>query len=836
MTSARKPRQICLMADTVPEHADVMIVAEMPTLADDMEHGLFGSKGLKEIKSYYEGHGFSVYVTYALKCTKPSKELKITDKHVKPCAEAFLQREIAQIKPRHIIVLGTNAMYAATRKKGILTKRGNRHWDARLNAYVYPTLHQMQAQYNAEQREMMWADLELFLQWIKAEEEGGEGAASFDPPVRIVSSLRGLRIIQRKIREAGGIVAVDTETTGLNAYAPDAHIRTIQFCWDTDYGGVFVPLAVGDGCYYTDKHKMAHFWDEGETLEDAVAVVREILSECRCIWHNGKFDRIWLNQWGARNFGSPIEAPNTYMDTLHVAHLLNENRPLGLKKLITAELGYPTYDIPDKLTKDLDLLIPYSTKDTVASLLLAQKFMEVLSCEGNEKQRSLYFDVIRHADPMYTRMELRGWPVNEERALEAQAIIEEKIMAVQGRLHEILEEHNIPVMPRMFASPPQLQKVIFQDLRLKPNQDKKISMTESGGLSTGDDAVFHLRSHPFISALLEWRGLTKAKSTYVDPMLRAAQNRGRITTSYKLHGTVTGRTASGKEGQGKTANGMNLQNLPYTFNIRNIIKPKDGWSIVECDFSQIELRVAGEMSQDPMLLKAYADGKDIHALRGMRLAGLDEDQWAELLATDPKKAKDFRQKAKPVNFGFLYGMSANKFQMYAMTDYGVEFSMEECQAIRNGYFADHAALEPWYRRQESIAGRMGYVESLCGRRRHLPNMGLNPDQSREARAKYQDAVRQAINTPVQCFACTLKIMAAIELERELDERYAYIIGEVHDSIVIECRTEIVKDVADLALGIMRKPKLLDRLGITLNVPIDCEAKAGASLGEAKDLH
>lgn len=1158
-TANPRPRQICLMSETLPESVDVMVVAEMPTLADDREHGLFGSKGLREIKSFFSGHGFSTYFTYAIKCVKDSKTRKIEPKDTVTCSSTYLQNEIATLKPKHIVVLGANAMYAVNKMRGVASKRGNRHWDAKLNAFIYPTIHQLQAQYNEQQKAVLHGDLELFLKWIYAEEKEGVGSSLFDPPVRVVDTLAGLRDLRDQIFAASDtktIVAIDTETTGLNQYAENFNVRTIQFCFDPKQGGVCVPLAVGDDCYYTSKERSATFWDRGESIEEAVEILREILLNIRCIWHNGKYDRIALNQWGQRRFDSPILAPDIYADTMHIAHLIDENRRLGLKSLITQDLGYPTYDIPNKLTKDLDMLIPYGTKDTVASLLLAHKYMEYLCLPDHKREKALYFNVIRRMDECYTEMELKGWPVDEEWVLKSLAAVQAKIDDAEMRLHQILKDNNIEYKPKMFGSPAQLQDVIFNQLGLKPNADPKIAKTSTGGLSTGNDAVYHLKGHPFIDAHLGWKGLIKAKSTYIETMLEMAQTRGRLTTSYKLAVTVTGRSSSGKEGDAgtvrKDAVGMNLQNLPYTFDIKKCIRAREGWSILSVDLSQIELRIAGDMSGDPLLIRAYSEGMDIHTLRAMRMAKMDEEGWMKLLADDPDQADKLRKDAKPCiakgspvltdrglvaiqdvlitdkvwdgiswvkhegvvykgykevitvqgltgtpehrvwleggglatmeevyesggklriahgaigaipirysytdspclpgkrlfesngavfsvseteeilhrqhqetsnqrmyvpkkcnlcggdgkiwkrcctqdkqtirrccaavqqsqvyrvsqlwgsrhktiiykagvhslyfsaftsqrlqrvtsrsnkqrwslrtwksqigyssrkslqqkdislrglqrsniqplnnlgcnknglsnvpirylvgknivkawinyrssntkmyehvydivncgvnhrftvsnltvsncNFGLIYGCSWQTLQQYALTTYNVTFSDEESQKIHHQFFSDHIGLEPWYARQVNFAGLHGYIESYSGRRRHVPNINLDKDLSREAQQKYEDAKRQIINSPVQEFGCCLKYMAVIELHKRLDRERGYVYGEVHDSIEMEVRNDYLQEAAELAINIMRNPKLLKSLGIELTVPIDAEAKAGPSLGEAKKL-
>ncbi len=364
----------------------------------------------------------------------------------------------------------------------------------------------------------------------------------------------------------------------------------------------------------------------------------------------------------------------------------------------------------------------------MASLLLALKYSEEMHSDHNKKLARLYTKVIRRMDALFTKIELRGWPVHQKEAERVLSDLTIKMDAIQTRMLAWLEDHNAdqvtwkgptgkesttPVTAKTFSSTYQLAPLLFDILRIPMHPDKAIAYTESGGRSTKEDALVSGKHHPFVEMLMDWRGLSKAISTYALPMLAAARHRGRLTTSYKLHGTATGRTASGKESSaGKarggvkvtveldgrlyevTMGGMNLQNLPHderdTFTedgtlmraalvrgIRDIIRPADGDpfdTIVEVDFSQIEIRVAGELSQDPFILRAYKENRDLHLLRGMRVLHPDEPNWdileehfQELKKRDPGKAKKVRQDAKPVNFGFLYGMGAHKFKLFAKT-------------------------------------------------------------------------------------------------------------------------------------------------------------------------
>lgn len=820
-----------------------MIVAESPYKYDDQENGVFATEHLNKIKRFFETTGLKVYCTYAVKCFR-SKEVKVTPTHIKTCKTAYLQHELAIVKPKHIVTLGASSLKALGKTGNVLDIHGQPIQDPKLPFIIYPTIHQAQAAYSEDKKQELYADLRLFKKWIT---NGIEEAAKFEPPIRMASTLKALLAVEKKIRKHGGVVAADIETTDLNPYEPNGKVRCLQLCWDEVYGGIFIPLDLEEDCYYSDKKDTEQFWTK-EPIEEAIRIVRRILKHSKLVWHNGKFDRLWLYNWGQRRFGKPIECPNLFMDTMHVAYLINENRRLKLKKLLTEEFGFLSYDIDDKLTKDLSILIPYATRDTVATLMLCRKYCAVLQTEDMARVKRFYFKVLRKVDALYTKIELEGWPVSGPRATELVIDLTKKVEKSLAKMNAILGKEDLgPYEAKTFNSPDKMSHILFSELALRPNPDQNISRTDTGELSTGNDALIHLKYHPLVAELLEYRSLAKALNTYAVAMENAAKTRGKITTSYKIAKVVTGRTASGKEegqgsrGKGKGAVGMNLQNLPPTFGIKNCIMQEpetqedidDPWWILEVDFSQIELRIAGELSNDRMLIWAYANGVDLHTYRAKRMLRVTDAEWEAL---DPKEKKQARLKAKPVNFGFLYGMGWMKFRQFALTDYGVVFTADESREIREDFFEVHEGLPKWYARQEAQVKRLGYVETLSGRRRHLSNIKLDPDSSKEAKQKYQEAIRMAINSPVQSFGSDLKLMAMIELDEVFDgAAYAKLFGEVHDSILMKVRRSKVLEVAEKALQILRHPRLLDELGIVLRIPIDAEAEAGPSLGEKKEV-
>lgn len=811
---------------------DVVVVAESPASIEVNNDKAFSTRGLVDVRKFLESKGIDAYYTYAVKCHKPSKDFKIKPDYAKTCSINYLQKELEIIKPKHIIVLGANALYGATRLRGITKMLGNKHFVEKLDAHVYPTLHHMQGLYDESAHKVMQKDLERFVTWITGD---GEAPQLFDPPVMVATTLKSLRRIRKLARMAPWIVC-DTETNGLNQYGKDFAVRTIQFCLHPEHGGIFIPLDLEPDCYYEDeldekgkpKRRKAAFWQD-EPLEEAVEIIRDILYENKIVWHNGKFDRIALHEWGARRFGAPLECPHIEADTMHLAHLADENRPVGLKKLITSELDYPSFDIADKLTKNLSLLIPYSSKDTVATAVLYSKFQEDLKEEL--RLRKLYKHVVKPIDKVFTEMELYGWPVDEKKATKKYNELEQ---ASQNCFEEmqVIARKMAGVEFEDFGSPQKLGNLLFDHMGLPV-----VERTAGGQYSTSKTAMLHLKGHPLVDKIFEWREINKALSTYAKPMVDLAQTRGRLTTSYKITGTVTGRTASGKESEtsrnASTATGMNLQNVPHTFGIKALVAPGEPWGIMEADFSQIELRVAAEVSGDPLLIDTFENDRDLHTFRAMRMLGVDEDEWEDL---DEAIKKDARRKAKPVNFGFLYGMQARNFRAYSKLQYDIEFTLEECTAIRDQFYVDHSGLKAYYRKQEEFAKKHGYVESLSGRKRRLDNARIDQYSSSEARRKYAEAIRQAINTPIQGFASDLKLMSLIEIHNTIKPSWGYLVGEVHDSVVMVVREDKAERVGAIVKDIMTYPRLLEKMGIEFNTPIGVDVEYGPSWGELKPLN
>lgn len=298
-----------------------------------------------------------------------------------------------------------------------------------------------------------------------------------------------------------------------------------------------------------------------------------------------------------------------------------------------------------------------------------------------------------------------------------------------------------------------------------------------------------------------------------------------------------------------------LHQVPRDGTIRNLISAPEGWTFIQADLSQAELRVAAIISRDPELIQCYRNNIDVHwrtAMGNLRLQSSPEmtrlvkdtvlkwggdpelswdrviDQMMEMghdaAIKIHKQWKEIRKQAKAINFGFLYSMGAKKFTEYAKIKYGWEISIPDAEIIRESFFSTYQALPPWHDRQKQLVKIDGYVRNLAGRKRRLPGI-WSPD-----RMVSSEAERQAINSPVQGFIGDMKAMGMLSIYNNLQMPYGgnrlKIKAEVHDSILIWVKNEYLEEMIPKIKHHMEHPELLDQLGIMLPVPIVADIEVG----------
>jgi DNA polymerase-1 len=274
---------------------------------------------------------------------------------------------------------------------------------------------------------------------------------------------------------------------------------------------------------------------------------------------------------------------------------------------------------------------------------------------------------------------------------------------------------------------------------------------------------------------------------------------------------VTGRSSSAKP---------NLQNVPRESEIRSCIGSPPGWKLVEGDYSQVELRMAAHMAQEPTMIRIYRENGDIHTKTACITTGKSPEEVT----------KEERKKAKAVNFGFLYGMGWRKFIEYAKASYGIDFTEEEAKNIRAAFFATYSALPPWHDRQRRIVKELGFVRSPLGRKRRLPEVYSTDDFARS------EAERQAINSPVQAVPPDLTHLAVMQLSK-MDGFWeeCYLVAQVHDALLFEIREDVVDKWVPLIKGAMENMALVKKIfGIEFLVPIVADVTVGEAWGKGEE--
>ena len=413
--------------------------------------------------------------------------------------------------------------------------------------------------------------------------------------------------------------------------------------------------------------------------------------------------------------------------------------------------------------------------------------------------------------------------------------------------YETVEEHGVFIYPQQFKqvrkhleserskieksllemaghevnwnSPAQIQKLLYEELKLPV-----IETTESGSPSTSEATLMQLRDkHPIVELILKYRGVNIQISHFIDGWINRMWGR-RLFPNFKLHGTVTGRTS---------CTDPNLQQVPRDPIIRNLVGAPEGWSVVEIDYSQAELRIAAIMSGDETMKRIYQTGGDIHTHTYEMITG-------EKVSNDKYIKKEQRKKAKAVNFGFVYGMGWRKFKIYARDNYGVDLTDKEAEQWRERFFQAYHSLPKWHSKQRRIVQSMGQVRSPIGRLRRLPDI-YSTDKSKRAEAE-----RQSINSPVQGFGSDLTILGMSEImgnaqyydpDYVLDKDKFFVIGTVHDATLFEVRNDYLMEFCPKAKHILEHPKALeDVFHFDTDVPIVADVAVGKSWGAGIELH
>ena len=575
--------------------------------------------------------------------------------------------------------------------------------------------------------------------------------------------------------------AFDTETNGL-AYL-EVDLIGVSFAVDA-YHAAYVPVAHD---YLAAPAQLSR--------EEVLQALKPILEDESkvIIGQNLKFDAHILLKYG-------IQIKAKIFDTMLASYVLNSTATRhNMDALALAYLNVETISFESIAGKgkkqllfnqiDLEQAAPYAAEDADITLRLYHALNTKLQADTtllpvfNELEIPLL--------PVLVKMEQEGIKIDANLLHQQSTELTQRLQVLETKAFELAgQEFNL-------NSPKQLQAILFEKLALPV-----IKKTPKGVPSTAEDVLHTLaEDYPLPALITEHRSLSKLKSTYVDSLPQQINNRtGRIHTSYHQAVTATGRLSSSEP---------NLQNIPIRTEegrrIRQAFIVPDDYVLVAADYSQIELRIMAHLSNDSALVGAFQSGKDVHTHTASEVFEVDVDAVT----------KDQRRKAKAVNFGLIYGMSAFGLAKQLDVERG------EAQEYIDRYFARYPDVAAFMGRMRRTASEKGYVETVFGRRLHIPDINSKNGQRR------QYAERSAINAPMQGTAADIIKKAMIDVDKWITESGADVkmLLQVHDELVFEIHQNVVESSVQAIKAAMEN-------AVQLHVPLLVEADWGKNWDEA----
>jgi DNA polymerase-1 len=571
-----------------------------------------------------------------------------------------------------------------------------------------------------------------------------------------------------------------------------------QFVFDTETTNVDVYSADLVGVSFAIKAHKAWYLPmpaEREACQKKLELLRPLFEDETIlkIGQNLKYDISMLAQYG-------ISVKGKMFDTMLAHYLLEPEQRHNMDYLAEVYLNYITIPIEDLIGKGrqqktmrevpIELTKEYAAEDADITLQLYEKLLPLLKENGVEK---LFYEIEMPLVPVLSRMEANGVKIDTQNL---QQISDE----FGGEIRKIEEEiYTLAGTPFNIASPKQLGEVLFEKLKI----DEKAKKTKTGQYATGEEVLQKLlHKHPIIQKILDYRSFTKLKSTYLDALPALVNPKdGLIHTSYNQAVTATGRLSS---------NNPNLQNIPVRTaqgrEIRRAFVPRSPqYTLLAADYSQIELRIIAHLSQDPAMVADFNLGHDIHAATAAKVFHVPMNEVT----------KEQRSRAKAVNFGIIYGMSA-----FGLAE-RMELSRSEAADIIKKYFEEYAGIKEYMNRSIALARERGYAETILGRRRYLRDINGANSVVRGF------AERNAINAPIQGSSADMIKIAMIGIHKEMQrlKMQSKMMLQVHDELVFDAHLDELD-----ALKAIVNDKMVNAL--PLSVPVVVEMNTGNNWLEA----
>jgi DNA polymerase I-like protein with 3'-5' exonuclease and polymerase domains len=785
-------------------------------------------------------YGFAVGDIKLLGCSTPlpkkiQKSASKKWKHVEQHKDKVLD-VLGDLKPQVVVTFGELATRVMTGRPTKITKvRGIPRKENDIK--IFPMLSPEFVRRIPENQDIFEADLQFLKSYMDNLYEYEE------PEVRY--------IWVDNIGDAGGhrlrlnvpkVISVDTETQGgTRWWDKDVKLLSVQIC--ISHGESYVLPVCDDWCGYG--HGQWHNMS-GRMLDRKGnrQLVKEILEDPKIkkVGFNIKFEHLMLKH----KLG--IEVKGWLHDAQLMLFNVNENLmdkslETGVRIYVPEISGYESsivdYDKANMAAIPKNKFVQYAAGDADATLRLAQRLKPIL--DKDRRQRNLYRKVQLPAILEFAEtVEPHGIKVDTTKLEEFGKDLDKYLETTYKKLikytpAEIKQEHLDNKKELKFSRADFIRDILFTEkgFNLTPvaftettedlEDEDKVASTSSkkhfpyfvnetqiieDGYTVGD----------YVTDLINYQKTQKLNTTYSGDkeektgLWQYLDEDNRVHPSYMLHRTNTARTASSDP---------NGQNWPvrgdWAKKFDGIFITDDGFVPVSCDLSQIELRLAAWMACEPTMLQIYQEGGDIHCKTASSVMGVSLGEFMTWKELDKDKFDLNRYNAKATNFGFIYGLGARGFRVYAKTDYGIDYSEEECWDIRNSYFNTYYGLPIWHNTMKSFARKNGYVRSLLGRVRHLPGI-YSEDQGIRAMCE-----RQAINSPIQGMASELGTIALTRFCQQAPKEVIRVNAFIHDDIRCEVREDVAEEAASALKWTVENPPW-DWFNLDCPVPIIGDVK------------
>ena len=610
-----------------------------------------------------------------------------------------------------------------------------------------------------------------------AESTGGD---LFQPDLFATPTLQDINSTEHSYK----LIRTEQEVAGLAAALKGAS----RWAFDTETTGLDPLQDKLLGISFCIREHEAYYMPVGEA--GVPAAIREVFAgSAEKVGLNAKFDLQVL-----RTAGVSVQGP--FFDVMLAHSALHPELRHNMDDMAEALLSYKTVRLEDIAGKDyntaavpVEQMADYAAEDADITLQLANVLAPKLE---EAKQTALMRDIEFPLMPVLADIEAEGMRVEPELLHTASAEIGEQIEAVRQRIDSIVGR------PINLNSPKQLGDLLFGEMKLLEKPKK----TRTGQYVTDEETLRKLaHSFPLVQDILEYRELSKLKGTYLDALPRyISPVDGRIHSSLQQMVTATGRLAS---------QNPNLQNIPVRSEAGKLIRKafiarSEEYSILSADYSQVELRLMAALSADPSMISAFVEGRDIHAETAARIYGVAREEVTSAM----------RRAAKTVNFGIIYGISAFGLSQRLDCPRG------EAAALIDSYFTQFPGVKQCMDKLVEDARSKGYAETLCGRRRYLPDLNSSNFNLRAA------AERTAINTPIQGSAADMIKIAMVRVHKLLQGRRSRLIMQIHDELLIDLH----RDEHELIPAIIET--MQQALPLPHGVPLEVEANAAPNWLEA----